>query len=63
MKGWAVTEWLWNLVYPDRCYICGEVIPWRSGLCRTCAEKAPRILPPVCSKCGRGEDRCSCRCQ
>lgn len=61
MKGWAVTEWLWNLVYPDRCYICGEVIPWRSGLCRTCAEKAPRILPPVCSKCGRGEDRCSCR--
>lgn len=53
-------SWLITLIYPERCFVCGRVIPWQTQMCRECEEKAPYILPPVCSLCGRGEERCSC---
>ncbi len=56
----AAVSFLINLLYPDRCYVCGEVIPWRSGLCPSCRENALYVLPPVCDHCGRGEEYCTC---
>ncbi len=48
-------------LFPNRCFLCGEVILPRQRLCATCVEKAPYILPPVCEHCGRGVDECSCK--
>lgn len=61
MKPWC--DWLVNLLYPDRCYLCGRVIGWQTGLCPRCRQEAPYVLPPVCAVCGRGEDVCVCRQQ
>lgn len=56
----AVISWLATLLYPDRCCVCGKIIPWRRHMCNQCQEEAPFVLPPVCVHCGRGENRCSC---
>lgn len=56
-------KWLRALLtclFPHHCYFCTEVILPRQRLCADCAEKAPYILPPVCERCGRNADRCSC---
>jgi ComF family protein len=36
--------------FPRRCVGCGKV---RSFLCPECLGKLPRLLPPLCPKCGR----------
>lgn len=51
---------LWTALYPQHCFLCGEVILPRQRLCRDCRERAPYVLPPVCALCGRGKDKCSC---
>lgn len=48
-------------LFPKRCFLCGEVILPRQRLCSTCVEKAPYVLPPVCERCGRGVDVCTCK--
>ena len=49
------------VLFPHHCYLCGEVILPRQRLCETCARTAPYILPPLCERCGRNEDDCTCR--
>lgn len=53
-------ERLLNVLYPHRCFLCGEVLPPIQHLCGDCRLRAPYILPPVCPRCGRGEDVCIC---
>ena len=53
-------SFLAELVYPKRCFLCGEVVLPRQQLCSQCGQEAPYILPPVCPLCGRGEDACIC---
>ena len=48
-------------VFPKRCFLCGEVLLPRQRLCAACVDKAPYILPPVCERCGRGVDACTCK--
>lgn len=39
-----------GLLFPSRCVGCGA----RGGLlCQPCVDKAPRVMPPICLKCGR----------
>jgi competence protein ComFC len=40
-----------SLFYPANCELCGEGIARQGYLCASCAEKAPRIVPPFCAKC------------
>ncbi len=49
------------LFFPRRCLLCSEVVEWHRTLCPRCDRHAPRIFPPVCPLCGRGEELCSCR--
>ena len=56
----ALTEALLRLFYPKHCFLCNRVILPRRHLCADCAQQAPYILPPVCDRCGRGEDVCIC---
>lgn len=49
-----------QMLFPHHCYLCNELILPRQTLCPECAARAPYILPPVCDKCGRNEDDCTC---
>ena len=55
-----IKEWMLNLLFPNRCCLCGDVITMQEHLCGNCAQTAPYVLPPVCQLCGRSEDDCSC---
>ena len=48
------------VLFPRRCCLCGEVIRPDEHLCATCRSDAPFVYPPICTLCGRAEDRCSC---
>ena len=54
MVSWAGQ--LWELAidffFPARCIACGKT---GSFLCDSCCHTLPRIVPPVCGKCGRPE--------
>lgn len=42
-----------NLIYPDRCAICGEVCAPREGFCHEACRNKPRLIhEPVCKRCG-----------
>jgi ComF family protein len=56
-----VWSWLANLLFPQRCCLCGKVIEWQQTMCGKCRRDAPYVFPPICELCGRGEDKCSCR--
>lgn len=56
MRRHAIRE----IFFPPRCGICGELTGRRGALCSACKAAVSRIEPPVCSKCGRGKDRCTC---
>ncbi len=43
-----------DLLYPRRCPLCGEILPYGEGrVCRECLGKLKRIEEPRCMKCGR----------
>lgn len=56
----ALREAVTRLLYPKHCFLCNRVILPRHRLCEDCRQQAPYILPPVCERCGRGEDACIC---
>lgn len=53
-----------NILYPRRCPVCDQVLPFfkRKGekeapkICRECQRKLPLIKGPVCMKCGKPVD-------
>jgi competence protein ComFC len=49
------------LIFPRRCYFCGEVVAPHVGACKKCASSAERVSKPVCLNCGSGKDRCGCK--
>lgn len=49
------------VLFPNRCALCGQVIPADAPFCAACSETAPYMLPPVCPLCGRSEALCRCR--
>lgn len=52
---------LLTVLFPHHCFLCGEVILPRQKLCEECARHVPYILPPLCERCGRNEDDCTCK--
>ncbi len=54
-------RWAISLFFPNRCYVCGDVIGWQQHICPRCYDKVPYILPPICAHCGRSKADCVCR--
>lgn len=48
-----------GLLFPARCYGCGEIIQRRVFLCDNCLKKAERLENP-CTGCGKPEGECDC---
>lgn len=43
-----------RLLYPQRCPLCDEILPFgQSGCCEECRKKLPWIREPRCMKCGK----------
>lgn len=65
--GWKETvKWLTeaaaDLVFPKRCVLCDEIIPFdrrKEGICDRCRSKIRYIREPFCMRCGRqlGKDQ------
>lgn len=47
--------------FPKRCALCDRVITPEKDVCIDCRKDLPRVLPPFCTKCGRGKNECLCR--
>ncbi len=43
---------LLDLLIPQRCPSCGEIVPSTGGLCATCWDRICFIAPPLCLRCG-----------
>lgn len=54
-------EQLSYLIFPRRCFFCGEVVAPNVDACKKCAASAERVSEPVCLYCGSGKDRCNCK--
>lgn len=50
--------WL-DLILPNRCAICGDVIVWDELCCKKCSDSLPYIDIPVCKVCGLENCVCS----
>ena len=48
------------ILYPNRCAFCDELIPMSETICKSCAEKLPRITGKLCMKCGCERKYCKC---
>lgn len=45
---------LLDLIYPRRCPLCGEALPYKGKtVCRECLKKLKRIQEPKCFRCGK----------
>ncbi len=56
-----VFERILYAIFPKRCVLCTQVITPEKDACANCLKDLPRVLPPVCIKCGRGKSECLCR--
>lgn len=49
------------VVYPDRCALCGRLIPYATQICSDCRRNAPVIRGKRCFACGLPQDDCQCK--
>ncbi len=42
-----------DVLLPERCYVCGEIVSGGGGLCAPCWEKITFVTAPLCWRCGR----------
>lgn len=47
-----IAQWTIDFFFPRRCIGCGKIGDF---LCKDCYRKLPRLLPPLCPKCGKPE--------
>lgn len=63
LEGWSkyvkygkeTLKFLAGVIYPERCAVCGKVLPAGedNGICRDCTSKAELVKSPFCMKCGK----------
>ncbi len=54
---WALRRAL----FPKYCFLCHRAVLPHQRYCAACAVNAPWIEPPLCERCGRGQERCDCK--
>ena len=42
-----------NILYPERCPVCHEILKGKDSVCPSCRQKLPYIKEPKCKKCGK----------
>ena len=51
---WKVVEMvIWNVLFPEKCMVCGNVLGDRSGVCIKCKKELSYIRGARCSRCGK----------
>lgn len=60
-KKWREADRARAVVYPDRCALCGKLIPYATEICRDCRRSAPVIRGKRCFACGLPTDDCKCK--
>lgn len=50
-----------DLVFPNRCPLCGMVINWRDEYCQKCFNELPYTGEELCFGCGNTKEGCTCR--
>lgn len=56
---WTVR--LLRAIFPRRCIYCDRVINADAASCKDCADRIPRMTEPVCYRCGRSREYCTCK--
>lgn len=51
---------LLDLLYPRRCPVCGEIIPFAKAVCGCTKQQVCRLPAGACEHCGAPQDRCTC---
>lgn len=49
-----------DLIFPNRCPLCGEVINWKKEYCQTCFDELPYTGEEFCHGCGNIMGSCIC---
>ncbi len=58
--GRAVSLFLLDLLYPNRCPCCKQSIPWHRYVCDSCAATLALPEHAVCPGCGKAQEDCIC---
>lgn len=53
-------EKLFSLLFPHKCFCCGQVLVGTSYLCAACENGLPLTDGLLCSRCGKMEEECAC---
>ena len=62
--GWMkkyLAEPLLLAMFPDCCTFCNKIIRVNTFICEECANAVKRQAEPICHKCGRSKEYCSCK--
>ena len=59
MKIENIKRILIDLIFPNRCPLCGNVIHWSLDYCDVCFKNLPETGDELCNRCGN--DPCICR--
>lgn len=49
-----------DLIFPNRCPLCGSVINWKEEYCRKCFDELPYTGEELCRGCGNISSSCIC---
>lgn len=55
-----IKNFLKYIIYPRRCEICGEVVPYSDRYCEPCTHNI-RITGETCKSCGKMKSDCDCK--
>ncbi len=58
MKCNRIKDYLLDLIFPNRCFLCNIIISWDKLCCDSCLEKIPYIDEKICPKCGKSNCIC-----
>lgn len=57
----TVQAFVLDLVFPNRCPLCGEVINWKKEYCQSCFDELPYTGEEFCRGCGNILKSCTCQ--
>lgn len=55
-----IKEFSLDLIFPNRCPLCGKVINWKDEYCQGCFDELPYTGEEFCHGCGNISSRCNC---
>lgn len=59
MKADKIKDFLLDLIFPNRCFMCNNIILWDKTCCDECFKQIPFIDEKLCPKCGKANCVCN----